>query len=294
LLSAELEKLCFFDNTCHNTRQSEMSSKYRGLTMRKAIISIAVVTVLAAGALFSGCGTAGLGNIVTEEKEFADFTYVEIEGIFEVKIDQSDSFSTTVSADNNLSDYVTVSKEGDTLRICLSPRHTFTDFTLPIRTLKAVITMPELYGLNLSGASKGTITGFKSTHDFSLGVSGASSLNMKDMEVGHAVFDVSGASKVSGTMNCKDARFEVSGASKVELEGSADNIVLYVSGASRADLVDFPLEDADVNLSGASEATIHAKGRLDAILTAASRLYFLGNPTMGDIHVSGASTLKHK
>ncbi|MFC2051209.1 head GIN domain-containing protein [Chloroflexota bacterium] len=262
--------------------------------MRKAIISIALVTVLTAGTMFTGCGTAGLGNIVTEEKEFADFADVSVEGTFEVKIDQSDSFSTTISADSNLFDYIMVAKEGKTLRIYLNPRHTFTDFTLPVRTLKAVITMPALHGLNLSGASKGTVTGFKSTHDLSIDVSGASSVNIKDMEAGDAVFEVSGASKISGTMNSKDAEFEVSGASTVELKGSADNAILNISGASKANLVDFPLDDANVNLSGASEATVHAKGRLDAILTAASRLYFLGNPVMGNIHVSGASTLKHK
>ncbi|MFC1989544.1 head GIN domain-containing protein [Chloroflexota bacterium] len=262
--------------------------------MKKAIISITLVTLLTAGTLFTGCTAGGLGNIVTEEKDFADFTYVSVEGTFDIKIDQSDSFSTTISADSNLFDYITVTKEGQTLRIYLNPRHTFTDFTLPVRSLKAVITMPELQGISLSGACKGTVTGFKSSRDFDLNVSGASSLSIKDMEAGDAAFEVSGASKVSGTMNCKDAGFEVSGASKVELDGSADNAILTISGASKANMVDFELDDANVKLSGASEATVHAKGRLDAVLSAASSLYFLGNPTMGNIHVSGASTLKHK
>ncbi len=262
--------------------------------MKKAITSIALVTVLTIGTLFTGCTTGGLGNIVTEEKDFADFTYVSVEGIFDVKIDRSDLFSITVSADSNLFDYIAVTKEGQTLRIYLNPRHTFTDFTLPVRTLKAIITMPELHGLNLSGASKGTVNGFKSTQDFSLNVSGASSLSIKGMEAGDAAFEVSGASKVSGAMNCKDADFEVSGASKVELDGSAKNAILNISGDSKANLVDFQLEDANVNLSGASEATVHAKGKLDAVLSAASSLYFLGNPTMGNINVSGASTIKHK
>ena len=56
--------------------------------MRKAIILIILVAVLAAAALLSECGTTGLGNIVTEEKDFTDFTYVEVEGTFEVEITQ--------------------------------------------------------------------------------------------------------------------------------------------------------------------------------------------------------------
>jgi len=261
--------------------------------MRKAIILIISVAVLAA-ALFSGCGTTGLANIVTEEKDFTDFTYVDVGGTFEVKIVQSESFNVTVSADESFFDYVAVSKEGETLRIYLNPRHTFTDFTMQARILKAKISMPALYGLHLSGASKGTVTGFKSPQDFSVDISGASSLGMDDIEVGDAELKISGASKVSGSMSADDAEFEVSGASKIELKGSADDIILNASGASNVNLADFPLDNADVKLNGASEATINAKGRLDCVLSAASSLYFLGNPTMGNISVTGASTIKHK
>ncbi|MFC2056358.1 GIN domain-containing protein, partial [Chloroflexota bacterium] len=159
---------------------------------------------------------------------------------------------------------------------------------------KVEIAMPALYGLQLSGASKGTITGLKSTRGFSLGLSGASSLETVDIVVGDAEFEVAGASRVSGNITADDAEFEVSGASSIELSGSADNIILEVSGASRVDLADFTLSDADVELSGASEATVNVKGRLDTALSGASRLYFYGNPTMGDTDVSGASTIKHK
>ncbi len=110
----------------------------------------------------------------------------------------------------------------------------------------------------------------------------------------YAELKVSGASKVSGSMSADDAEFEVSGASKIELKGSADDIILNASGASQVNLDDFPFDNADVKLSGASEVTVNAKGRLDCVLSAASSLYFLGNPTMGDISVTGASTIKHK
>ena len=262
--------------------------------MKKAIILVILAFVLTAATLLPGCEVTGPGNVVTEEKDFTGFTYIEVEGTFEVEIIQSDSFSITVSADENFFDYIAVSKEGKTLRIYLNPRHTFTDFTLQAKTLKAKITMPALHGLRLSGASKGTVTGFKSSDDLSLTVSGASSLDIDDIEVDDVEFEISGASKVSGNLTADDAEFEVSGASNVELEGSADDIIVNASGASKVNLADFPLDNADIHLSGASEATIHAKGRLDCVVSAASRLYFQGNPTMGKVSVTGASTIKHK
>ncbi len=268
--------------------------------MRKAIIPLTLAAVLAAAVLLSGCETTGPGatvteeKVITEEKDFTNFTHVDVESVFEVKITQSNSFSVTISVDESLLDYVEVSQAGETLRIYLNPRHIFTDFTLGVKTLKAEITMPVLYGLNLSGASKGTVTGFKSSENFSLNVSGASSLDMDGIKVDNAEFEVSGASRISGNMTANDTEFEVSGASSIELSGSANNITLNVSGASRVDLADFSLNDANIEISGASEATLNVKGRLDSVLSGASRLYFHGNPTMGNISVTGASTIKHE
>ena len=262
--------------------------------MRKAITVIMLVSVLISAALFMGCSTTTPGNVVTEEKDFSNFTRVDVSGTFNVEITQSDSFSTVITADTSFYDYVEVAKSGDTLKIFLNPRHTFTDFTLRARTLEAKITMPALYGLRLSGASKGAVSGFKSSHDFTLAVSGASSMNLNDIQVGNVELEISGASKVNGKIDAGNVNLKISGASQVELEGLANNFVLEASGASKVNLADCPLENANASLSGASEATVHLKGRLDADLSEASRLYFQGNPIMGDFSVTGASTIKHR
>ena len=151
--------------------------------------------------------------------------------------------------------------------------------------------MPELYELDLSGATHGTVQGFSSSHDLILDISGASRLNMTDMSTGDIETDISGASRVSGNITAGDAEFDVSGASTVQLQGSASDIVIDASGASSVELADFPVNNADVELSGASHGTINLDGRLDADLSGASNLKYIGEPTMGDINKSGASTL---
>jgi len=52
--------------------------------------------------------------------------------------------------------------------------------------------------------------------------------------------------------------------------------------------------DAEINLSGASDATINASGRLDGDLSGASKLSYVGNPTLGSINTSGGSTISQK
>ncbi|MFC2034756.1 head GIN domain-containing protein [Chloroflexota bacterium] len=262
--------------------------------MKKTIISFILIAVFMSVVLFSGCVSTPSGDVITEEKDFADFTHIDVGGAFEIEITQSDSFSVIISADESLFDLIEVSKVGGELKIYLNPRHIFTDFTVGAKSLKAEITMPALYKLSLSGVTKGTITGFESIHDFSLVISGASSLEASNIKVGGAQFEVSGDSRVSGNMTAKDVTFEVSGTSSIELLGSADNVILKISGASKTDLSDFMLTDAVVEISGASEVTLNASGRVDAALSGASNLYFYGNPIMGSTDVSGASTIKHK
>ena len=107
-------------------------------------------------------------------------------------------------------------------------------------------------------------------------------------------FDLSGASEVTGNIAISgDAQFNLSGASRVELEGSANDVIIRASGASNLKLADFSVHNADVSLSGASDATVNLDGRLDADLSGASNLSYIGEPTMGDIDISGGSELEN-
>jgi len=154
--------------------------------------------------------------------------------------------------------------------------------------------MPQLLGLELSGATQGTVSGFSSTENVDIKVSGASSLDMAEMSAGDVKFEISGASKVSGALTAGNVEFDVDGASTVQLEGSASDMVVEADGASRAKLADFTVNNADVRLGGASNGTVNLDGRLDANLSGASNLGYIGEPTMGTINTSGASTLSKK
>ncbi|MFC1972584.1 head GIN domain-containing protein [Chloroflexota bacterium] len=238
--------------------------------MKKAIIAVLLIVFLSSG-LMVGCGGVliGSGKIKTKEYTFRDFTSVEISSAFEFEITQSASYGISITADDNVLEKVEVTKEGNTLKIGLK-----TIPSLGPVTLKAEVTMPELHGLAVSGASRGTVSDFSSAENLDI--------------------NVSGASKVTGDITAGDTDFEVSGASTVQLEGSANNMVANVSGASRFNFGGFMVNNANVTFSGASNGTVNPSGKLDANLSGASKLSYIGNPTMGNINTSGASTLSKK
>ena len=255
--------------------------------MRKTIMLMTVMLLIIL--LVPGCfgSITGSGNLETQEFNYSDFTRVEVGNALEVEVIQSGSFSITITTDDNISEYLNVSKSGETLRIWLRSGYSYTSYTA-----MAEITMPELYRLELSGATSGTIGGFSSAHDFILELSGASSLYIADMTAGNIRFDLSGASSLTGSIIASgDARFEISGASSVTLYGSTNDLNADASGASHLGLDDFPVHNANVELSGASGGTINLDGILNADLSGASHLEYFGEPTLGDIDISGGSTI---
>jgi len=259
--------------------------------VKKAIVLVLAVVLVSSG-LLAGCAgglVTGSGKLETRQFNLSDFTRVDIGSAFEFEIVQSGSYSVSITADDNLFEYVQVSKEGETLHIGLK-----TVISLGSATTKAVVTMPQLRSLDISGASRGTVANFSSGENIDIGVSGASNVDLGEISTGDAKFDISGASQVTGDITASDAEFDIDGASTAQLEGSAGNLAVSAEGASRVKLAGFTVTNADVNLGGASTGTVNLNGRLDANLSGASKLQYIGEPTLGTLNTSGGSTVSKK
>ncbi len=238
--------------------------------MFKLIIIFILVTLV----LLTGCDQVpltGSGNVVTQEEAISDFDKVDISHSFEVDIKQGENFSVVIRVDDNLVEHLQVEKQGSTLRIGLKDNRAF---IINNATMEAEVTMPELTGLDLRGASRATITGFKSPGDL--------------------ILDISGSSSLAGDISAGDVSIDLSGSSETALTGSGQNLTIDVSGSSELDLSDFPVTDAKIETSGASTATVNASGRLDVDASGASDVYYLGDPSMGTIGTSGASSVEPK
>lgn len=257
--------------------------------MKKIAILMALMCAMLAS-LASCNGTIGTpvtGSGIMETRTFvySDFSKLEIDNAFVAEITKADSFTLTITTDTNIFDYLDVRKSGSTLHIGLQRNHIYIG-----TSQKAVITMPALSSLIVSGASKTQTTGFSSTTTTVFEVSGASRLELSDIKTGNANIEVSGASRMSGNLTMADGNFNISGASTIEVTGIAAGITADISGASNGRLEQFTMINANMRVSGASSTTINVSGKLSANVSGASRVYYSGNPTLGSISVTDAST----
>lgn len=236
--------------------------------MMRRLLAVALVLILLASCVpIQSRVIRGAGDTVTVEVNATDFDEVSAGYAFEVDITQGDDYQVLITVDQNLEEYLRVGKQGSRLNVQMDPGHTYA-----AATLRAEITMPELVGLELSGASRGRVTGFEGMRDFDVEVSGASSLR--------------------GEMVTGDVTMDVSGASRAELEGSGQDLRVEASGASHVTLADFAVRNANVEVSGASSAVVNVSGRLDAEATGASSVRYRGDPELGRIESSGAGSIR--
>jgi hypothetical protein len=230
---------------------------------------------------------AGTGAVVTKDYDFKDFKNIDISSALNYQINQAENFSLSISAHENILQYLDVYQTDVTLVVRLKSG-SFTN-----TAAKATITLPELDRLSISGASKGSAKGLKSAASFEAVVSGASQLDL-DAQAGTSNITVSGASRVTGHLVAQDTKFNVSGASRCELDGNTATTYVNVSGASGFTCTNLILSNANVNISGASHASVNSSGTLNVEVTGASTLDYYGNPSLNQVTVNGASQLNKK
>ncbi len=237
------------------------SIKNKNKPLSPMIIAIIVIVVVAAvigliSALvflgdFAPFGdVTGSGNLVTKQEFFSDFNAVDAENGFNVEVYKSDTYDIEVMADDNVMEFVSVSKSGNTLKVGLKWGTKVNSAILKIK-----IMMPDLQEIELSGGSKGKIEDFIISNSLSV--------------------DLSGGSQLSGS-------------------GEAEYLNMDISSGSQLDFSDYLAGDVNVELSGGSQATINLDGTLNADLNGGSQLYYFGDPSMGDIDISGGSQLNEK
>ncbi len=234
---------------------------------------MALFSLLVGGLAAAGC--TGLpaylatqtvsGPTVTRSFDITDFDGVSTGNAFNIAITQGDTYSVVVTVDEDVIDRLVVEKNGSTLVIG------FTRGLITTHTLQAEITMPQLSGLEASGASTVALVGFSGGMAFR-GV-------------------VSGASRITGDMSAARTVLNVEGASQVTLRGESDTLTANGSGASKLNLGELAVRSAQVELSGASSALVNAAEELDATASGASTIAYLGNPQVRE-DTSGSSTVK--
>ena len=165
-----------------------------------------------------------------------DFTGLDVSGIVKVTLAKSDFYKVKVTLPEELAEYLDVHVSEGVLRIGWSKNiPSSIQRKLGDRTCTAEVTMPELRKLEMSGATSLSCEDtFELGHrDFSLEMSGASSISSLKVNAEELEAEISGGCSCSISGNFREADLDLAGASNGRFEINADKLEMMPAGPRR-------------------------------------------------------------
>lgn len=124
---------------------------------------------------------------------------------------------------------------------------------------------------------------------------GAASIDLEPQSIfttDTLTLDLSGAAEVDMDLQVAVLNIDAKGAASVELTGTANSATITLAGAGEIDAEDFLVQTMHINCAGASEADIHVVRELWAQAAGASKISYMGNPTIKQNMAVGGSVIK--
>lgn len=223
-------------------------------------------TILFSGMLLIGfisCEKNGLicyngnGNIVTEQRTTEHFDGIDLRICADVHVEQSSTYSVSITASENLMEIIKTEVHGTTLCIdskknkCISG-----DDNIDI-----YVTTPELIKLDISGSGDIVSKNNFTTSDLDINISGSGNITIDSLQ----------------TNNCS---INISGSGNIKLAGSqtASSQKIRISGSGDVNTLNLPANDCDVTISGSGKAQVWAINKLNAEISGSGDVIYKGNP----------------
>jgi len=196
------------------------------------------------------------------------FDKVDMGSAFTINIVQGSQFSVKATGRDEDLDDLEANVTGNTLKI----RYKNTKWGWNNRKqVRIDVTMPQLRGMDFSGACTATVRGFRNQGNVRLEISGASTTNI-DLDADQLAVDFSGASTVN-------------------LNGKATRMEGEVSGATTVKAYNLQTRQVVLDVSGASGVSVSATEKVNVQASGASSVRYRGGASVSS-NTSGASSVR--
>ncbi len=209
----------------------------------------------------------GNGNIVTIERQVGNYEGITVGGFYEVTLVEGAEGNITLTAEDNILEYIETEVRGNTLTIKSKNNMQLK----PSLGKKVFITIPveKINAIRLSGSGKVSATLTLESSNFKVHTSGSR----------------------NAVLNIKAKRITVisSGSSAITLDGSAESLDITASGSSNLRAFELISDTAEIRSSGSSNIRIAVNSQIDSRSSGSSNIKYRGNPKKVHSKSSGSS-----
>lgn len=239
---------------------------------------------------FSGCdavnspNVVGSGVIKTETRTVADCSEIELYGVGELTIRIGDQPSLTITADDNLLEYVLSEADGNRLRIGVGPG-TYTWNGFP----KMELTVSALDSIKLSGQTQ-VIASDLNNASLNVDADGQCTVTLAG-KIENLTIEVSGQSTCSAAnIEGTSASITASGQCSVTLAGKIGELTIDIDGQSNCGLSQLEAETATVHADGQCMISLPELQTIDGEISGTTNVTYRGNADV-NVSTSGLATV---
>ena len=188
------------------------------------------------------------------------FNALDLSGVMSITVQRGDQFAVDLGGDNRLKERYDVYVDGETLVISYDDQRKFfwnNKFWDDADEIQIKITMPSLIDLRVTGAGKISVRGFEEN----------------EMEI-----DMTGAVEGDADFHVSTLNIDLTGASSIDLRGEGNFMEATATGASSIRAYGFEVEEAIVEVYGASTAKVNVTKGIEIKQGFASNVSYRGNP----------------
>lgn len=228
-----------------------------------------VIFSLIISVTFASCASvSGNGNVREEKRDISDIQAVKTSGSIDVEIKSGTDYSLVVQDDENLLHYVITDIENGTLNI-----HYKNGYSIMNDHAKVFVTIPSLNKITTSGSADITSDGtIKNSNEIEINTSGSGDINV--------------------TVDAPSVKATGSGSGNISISGRTKDFQCKVSGSGDINCSGLKSENADIRVSGSSNVHVFASVSLQVNVTGSGDVYYGGNPTSPQIHITGSGTVQ--
>lgn len=232
--------------------------------------------------------TTGEGPVV--EKGFAHeaFSAVELDGSFDLNINQGAIQNVVVSGNENIIDKLQMTVSDNVLYLSLEPGN-YMNYDLDVN-----VTIPTIERVTLNGSGDINLNTFVGIENLVINLDGSGDIRMIEESacevLGKTTISLEGSGDIDLKLKANSVVAELDGSGDIDLAGIAKSLKATLDGSGDIKSYDLETLKAEVTLDGSGNIKVYASKTLKATLDGSGDIEYRGEPKL-EASIDGAGTI---
>ncbi len=218
----------------------------------------------------------GSGNIVTQTLDVSNFNSVTLENSGDVYLEQGQTESVTVEADDNILPLLETKVVGKELVLSTKPNTSIN----PSQKIVYRITVKDLSRISLDGSGNFYVSPIQSD-SMEISLQGSGNINVDDLSTGRLSMNLDGSGNISiDKLTATAEEASINGSGDVKLAGEAPTQKISFNGSGNYRAGDLKSQSVDINIPGSADVTVWVTDSLKARIDGSGTVRYYGKPSV--------------